>query len=97
MSVLMRAAGTALKLPVRAYQLFISPVLPMSCRFEPTCSHYAIEALDRHGPIAGTGLALWRILRCQPWGGQGYDPVPDRLPTLRMPGLRMPSFRRHGS
>ena len=79
MSVLGKVVAGLLKTPVRAYQLVLSPVLPMSCRFEPTCSRYAIEALDRHGPVAGLGLALWRVLRCQPWGGCGDDPVPDRL------------------
>ncbi len=68
-----------LKAPLRVYRRVLSPVLPMSCRFEPSCSAYAIQALDRHGPVGGVGLALWRILRCQPWGGCGHDPVPERL------------------
>lgn len=63
-------------LPIRLYQKFISPLTPASCRFTPTCSQYAIEALRKHGPIKGLGLAIWRILRCNPWGGSGYDPVP---------------------
>ena len=58
------------------YQLFISPLKPPSCRFTPTCSQYAIEALKKHGPIKGLCLAVRRILRCHPWGGRGYDPVP---------------------
>lgn len=62
--------------PVRFYQLFISPLTPPSCRFQPTCSTYAIEALRRHGPIKGMYLAIRRLLRCHPWGGSGYDPVP---------------------
>jgi hypothetical protein len=61
---------------IRLYQLFLSPVLPPSCRYLPTCSDYAIEALARHGVIAGTWLALRRLARCHPWGGSGYDPVP---------------------
>ena len=61
---------------VRAYQLFLSPMLPRSCRFDPSCSHYAIDALRLHGPLAGTWLAIRRIFRCHPWGGMGYDPVP---------------------
>lgn len=65
-----------LVLPIRAYQLFISPLLPASCRFRPTCSQYCKEALLKHGPIKGTGLCVWRILRCNPWGGHGDDPVP---------------------
>ena len=54
----------------------ISPLKPPSCRFTPTYSAYAIEALRKHGPIKGLLLAIWRILRCNPWGGSGYDPVP---------------------
>ena len=63
-------------LPIRFYQKFISPLLPPSCRFTPTCSAYAVQALKKHGPIKGLALAIWRILRCNPWGGSGYDPVP---------------------
>lgn len=61
---------------VRAYQLLVSPFLPPSCRFHPSCSHYAVEALERHGPIRGTWLAVRRILRCHPWHPGGHDPVP---------------------
>lgn len=63
-------------MPIRIYQRYISPLTPPSCRFTPTCSQYAIEALRKHGPIKGLALAIWRILRCNPWGGSGYDPVP---------------------
>jgi hypothetical protein len=63
-------------LPIRFYQKFISPLTPPSCRFTPTCSQYAIEALRKHGPFKGMYLAIRRILRCHPWGGHGYDPVP---------------------
>jgi putative membrane protein insertion efficiency factor len=63
-------------LPVKLYQWFLSPWLGASCRFTPTCSSYAIEALKKHGPIKGLYLAVWRILRCNPWGGHGHDPVP---------------------
>ena len=63
-------------LPVRFYQLAISPMLPPSCRYVPTCSQYTIEALRKHGPVKGLWLAVRRILRCHPWGGSGYDPVP---------------------
>jgi uncharacterized protein len=71
---------------VRAYQLFISPLLLPSCRFLPTCSEYAAEAIERHGSVRGAALALRRLARCHPWGGSGYDPVPeprgfDRLST----------------
>jgi putative membrane protein insertion efficiency factor len=61
---------------IRFYQRIMSPVLPSACRFEPTCSHYAYEAIDKHGIVKGGRLAIWRIMRCNPWGGQGYDPVP---------------------
>lgn len=63
---------------IRGYQLFISPLLGAHCRFEPSCSAYAREALEVHGPFKGLSLALRRILRCRPGGGLGYDPVPPR-------------------
>jgi putative membrane protein insertion efficiency factor len=66
----------ALRSAVRAYQLLISPLLPPSCRYLPTCSEYAVEAIERHGALRGTAFALWRLARCHPWGGKGYDPVP---------------------
>ena len=62
---------------IRAYQWTISPLLPRSCRFAPSCSEYAAEAMARHGFLAGGWLAARRLLRCHPWGGDGYDPVPD--------------------
>ena len=62
--------------PIRFYQRYISPLTPPSCRFTPTCSVYALEALRKHGPWKGTWLAVRRLLRCHPWGGHGYDPVP---------------------
>lgn len=61
---------------VRFYQLCISPLKPATCRFTPTCSSYALQALQKYGPIKGSWLALKRIVRCHPWGGSGYDPVP---------------------
>ncbi|MHB1360784.1 MAG: membrane protein insertion efficiency factor YidD [Rhodocyclaceae bacterium] len=61
---------------VRGYQLVISPLLPPSCRFYPSCSHYAIEALERHGPLKGLWLSLRRVGRCNPWHPGGHDPVP---------------------
>ena len=63
-------------LPVRFYQVCISPLKPPTCRFTPTCSEYALQALRKHGPFKGLFLAIRRILRCHPWGGSGYDPVP---------------------
>lgn len=62
---------------VRLYQWTISPILAPRCRFLPTCSEYAIDAIDRRGPLAGGWLALKRIARCHPWADWGYDPVPD--------------------
>ncbi len=65
-----------LTLPILFYRVCISPLTPPACRFTPTCSQYALEALRRHGPFRGTWLAVKRIARCHPWGGSGYDPVP---------------------
>ena len=62
-------------LPVRGYQKFISPVTPAHCRFTPTCSQYAVDALQKYGPIKGLIKTIWRILRCNPWGGSGHDPA----------------------
>ena len=61
---------------VKFYQNSISPFTPPSCRYTPTCSEYALQALRKYGPFKGGWLALKRILRCHPWGGHGYDPVP---------------------
>lgn len=66
-----------LALPVRAYQLVLSPLLGSSCRYQPTCSAYALEALEKHGALKGSWLAARRIARCHPWGGSGVDNVPD--------------------
>lgn len=63
---------------VKVYQYMISPLLPKSCRYEPTCSHYTIEALRVHGLVRGMVLAFKRITSCHPWGGSGYDPVPPK-------------------
>ena len=63
-------------LPIAFYRSAISPHTPPSCRFTPTCSAYAIEALRKYGPAKGLWLAIRRIARCHPWGGSGYDPVP---------------------
>jgi hypothetical protein len=67
-----------LSAPIHLYRLFVSPLIGRNCRFHPTCSAYALEALSRHGPIRGLWLALRRITRCHPWGGMGDDPVPPR-------------------
>lgn len=63
--------------PIRFYQRAISPLMPPSCRFTPTCSQYMLEAIMKHGALRGLYLGTRRILRCHPWGGSGYDPVPD--------------------
>ena len=76
MTGLGRLAGAALAVPIFAYRALVSPVLPAACRFEPSCSRYAIEALGRHGPLRGGWLTVRRIARCHPWGGGGFDPVP---------------------
>jgi hypothetical protein len=66
---------------VLAYRYGLSPILPGSCRFQPSCSAYAVEALRRHGALTGGRLTLGRIARCHPWGGFGYDPVPTTVNT----------------
>ncbi len=75
----MNPAGIALRAAIQAYRYAISPLFPRHCRFEPTCSAYAAEAISRHGAAGGLWLALRRMMRCHPWGGCGDDPVPHRL------------------
>lgn len=72
-----RALAFPLILLLRFYRLAISPWLGVNCRYDPTCSRYAIEALQAHGALRGSWLAVRRIGRCHPWGGSGYDPVPN--------------------
>ena len=74
----MTFAQKLLILPIRFYKRCISPLYPPCCRFYPSCSTYAIEAIEVHGAAKGLFLALKRILRCNPWGGCGYDPVPPK-------------------
>jgi putative membrane protein insertion efficiency factor len=69
---LLRATAT---FPIVLYQRFISPAIPRRCKYEPTCSRYAVEAIRRHGVARGLVLATWRLLRCNPWSYGGYDPV----------------------
>jgi len=96
--LLKAAAGTVsivLRALVRAYQLVLSPLLGTNCRFAPSCSEYALEALDRHGAARGAWLTAKRLCRCHPWGGHGFDPVPEHphhkcqaaSATRGMPGL----------
>lgn len=73
---LLRLPTIPFVLAIRFYQLAISPWLPPSCRYTPTCSQYAIEALRKHGLFRGLALTLSRLSRCHPWGGSGHDPVP---------------------
>ena len=93
---------------VKAYRLLLKPSLGNACRFEPTCSQYALTALERHGAVAGATLATWRILRCHPWCDGGCDEVPERLPGLfgrlglgasdaRGSDIRKGPFDTHGS
>ena len=74
--LVLKVFGMVLILPIRFYQRCISPLTPPACRFTPTCSQYAVEAIRKHGPFKGFWLAVKRISRCHPWGGSGYDPVP---------------------
>ena len=68
-------------LPVQGYRLLLSPWVGVNCRYTPTCSAYALEALEKHGGIKGGWLAICRVARCHPWGGSGVDKVPDRKPS----------------
>ncbi len=78
MNTVARVVERILELPILFYRAAISPMLPRSCRFTPTCSAYALEALRVHGPIKGLWLTVKRLSRCHPWGGSGYDPVPPK-------------------
>ncbi len=88
------AAAGALALLVRLYQWTLRPLLGPNCRFEPSCSDYAVQALRTHGAGRGTALAAWRILRCNPFATGGYDPVPDcPVPDCPVRGRPVPSAR----
>ena len=80
----LRSAATA---PIRLYQRAISPALPRRCKYEPTCSRYAVQAIGRYGILRGLVLAGWRLLRCNPWSHGGFDPVEDQR-LFRMRGAR---------
>jgi len=92
--VALMPVGLVLLCLIKIYQYLISPMFPPTCRYLPTCSQYASDALRVHGPVRGGWLALWRIARCNPWGGHGYDPVPgkscenhDHSPGIPAPGV----------
>lgn len=74
----MTAARRALVAPIRAYQRVVSPLLPPRCKYAPSCSHYAAQALQEYGILRGLILAGWRLLRCNPWSHGGYDPVHEQ-------------------
>jgi putative membrane protein insertion efficiency factor len=78
----MTPAAAVLVGAVRTYQYTLRPFIGAHCRFEPSCSCYAVEALRTHGAARGTALAAWRVLRCNPWTPGGYDPVPGAIPTF---------------
>lgn len=72
-----------LTVPIKLYQWIISPALPKTCRYYPTCSEYALESLKIHGPVKGLIMGTKRILSCHPWGGHGHDPVPPKGTPLK--------------
>ena len=74
--LVVRAPARAALLLIRAYQRYVSPMRPATCKYYPTCSQYAVVAIQRHGLVRGTGLAAWRLLRCNPWSRGGVDDVP---------------------
>ncbi len=87
----MRPAVRIVQAPILLYQRVISPALPRRCRYEPTCSRYAVEALHEFGILRGLVLAAWRVLRCNPFSHGGYDPVTDQRVFRGRPSTRNPS------
>jgi len=73
---MLRILSFILVIPIKLYQILISPLIGPNCRYHPTCSQYSIEAINKYGPFKGTWLAIKRISSCHPWGGSGHDPVP---------------------
>ena len=93
--LLTRALAAVLKAPIHVYRYAISPLLPPACRFYPSCSEYAVEAIGTHGPVKGSWLAARRVCRCHPWNPGGVDPVPTCVsPVLREGGGRWPQSLR---
>lgn len=84
MTAVAAAVSAVLRSLIRLYQAAIGPLFPRVCRFEPTCSSYALEAIGAHGPARGLWLSIWRLLRCHPFHPGGYDPVPVRH-TCKIP------------
>jgi len=76
MRIVLKALSFIMIIPIKIYQWTLSPLIGRQCRYYPTCSNYAIEAIRKHGPFKGVWLAFKRIVSCNPWGGSGYDPVP---------------------
>lgn len=83
----MKLAATLLKAPIQIYRWTLKPLIGLECRHMPTCSEYALEAIDRNGAWKGFWLMMSRLARCHPWGSHGYDPVPD------LSGVRQPFWR----
>ena len=78
MIAISRVARSAATLPIVAYKRLLSPALPQRCRYHPSCSSYAVQAIGRYGILRGAVLAAWRLLRCNPWSRGGFDPVEDQ-------------------
>ncbi len=76
MKIVLKALSFIMIIPIKIYQWTLSPLIGRQCRYYPTCSNYAIEAIQKHGPFKGAWLTFKRIISCNPWGGSGYDPVP---------------------
>jgi putative membrane protein insertion efficiency factor len=98
MTLLLRAARTIARTPliglIQGYRWFVSPMLGVNCRFAPSCSEYALEAVRSHGALRGAALAAGRLCRCHPWGGSGYDPVPPASAIPPSPHSASPASRR---
>ncbi|MEA1873773.1 MAG: membrane protein insertion efficiency factor YidD [Bacteroidota bacterium] len=89
LSLIKRVITLALIAIVKFYKLVISPWTPSSCRHVPTCSSYAIEALQKHGPVKGLWLSVKRLSKCHPWGTSGYDPVPKTKTRIKVEKLKI--------